>query len=107
MPPERAKSFVRTVRDRMASCPDRDLGSDVAPLATFSDGDREMSLWRVTTELNDDETVTYMMGIARVGTSVGQVGFVPTRDVVMQPGAFDSLVRRAMARLAYHPAPKR
>lgn len=106
MPPERAKAFVRTVRDRMASCPDRDLGSDVSPLTSFTDGDRDMSLWRVTTELSDKETVTYLMGIVRVGTSVGQVGFVPTRDVVMQPGAFDSLVRRAMARLAYQPAPK-
>lgn len=107
MSPDRAKEFVKTVRGRMASCPDRDPGSDVAPLASFSDGDRDMSLWRVTTELSDNETVTYLMGIVRVGSSVGQVGFVPTREVVMQPGAFDTLVRRAMARLAYQPAPKR
>ncbi|MEJ7796267.1 MAG: hypothetical protein WKF50_12000 [Nocardioides sp.] len=107
MPADRAKTFVNTVRERLASCPDRDPGSDVTPLSSFSDNDRDLSLWRVTTELSDNETVTYMMGIIRVGTAVGQVGFVPTRDVVMAPGAFDALARRAMARLAFQPAPKR
>ena len=107
MPEDRAKTFVKTVRDRMASCPDRDAGSDVTQLASLSDGDQDMSLWRVSIEVSDNETVTYMMGIARVGTAVGQVGFVPARDVVMQPGAFDALVRRAMARLAFQPPPKR
>jgi hypothetical protein len=107
MPTDRAKTFVRTVRERMASCPDRDAGSEVTALTSFSDGDRDLSLWRVTTEVSDNETVTYLMGIIRDGTAVGQVGFVPTRDVVMQPGAFDALARRAMARLAFQPAPKR
>jgi len=106
MAPGRAKAFVKTVRDRMASCPDRDPGSDVTSLASFSEGGRDMSLWRVSTELNDNETVTYMMGIVRVGGSVAQVGFVPTQAVGMQSGAFDALLRRAMARLAYQPDPK-
>ena len=107
MSEDRAKTFVRTVRDRMASCPDRDAGSDVTALGSFSDGNRDLSLWRVTTEVSDDETVTYLMGIVRVGTGVGQVGFVPTQQVVMQPGAFDAVARRAMARLAFQPPPKR
>ena len=102
----RAETFVTTVRDRMASCNDRDLGSDVMALASFSRGDQDLSVWRVTSELNDNETVTYMMGLVRDGTTVGQVGFVPTRAFTMQPGAFDTLVRRAMARLAYQPRPK-
>lgn len=107
MMPERARAFVQTVRDRMASCPDRDAGSDVTTLTSISEGERDMALWRITSELSDDQTVTYLMGIARVGTAVGQVTFVPAREVVMQPGAFDALVRRAMARLTYQPAPKR
>lgn len=104
---DRARTFVATVRERMSTCPDRDLGSDVTPLASLTEDDRAMSVWRVTTELSDTQTVTYLMAILRSGTTVGQVGFVPTRDVTMKPGAFDALVRRAMARLDYQPAPKR
>lgn len=107
MPAGRAQNFVKTIRDRMASCTDRDPGSEVAPLANSSDGERDLSLWRVTSELSDNETVTYLMGITRVGTSVGQVGFVPSRSVTMRPGAFDALVRRATERLAFQPGPKK
>lgn len=107
MPSDRASAFVRTVRNRMSSCPDRDPGSDVVALSSFSQGDRDLSLWRITSELSDNQTMVYLMGIARVGNAVGQVTFVPARDAVMQPGAFDALVRRAMARLAYQPAPKK
>ncbi|MGZ5404043.1 MAG: hypothetical protein ACXWDL_05295 [Nocardioides sp.] len=107
MPTDRAKTFVTTVRDRVASCPDRDAGTDVRQLASSSGGDRDISLWRVSAELSDDESVTYLMGIVRVGTAVAQIGFVPTPEVVMEPGAFEALARRAMARLAFQPAPKR
>ncbi len=106
MPEERAKAFVKTVRDRMASCSDRAPGSDVVSLASSSNQDQDLSVWRVTSELNDNETVTYLMGIIRDGTAVGQVGFIPTRALTMAPGAFDTVVRRALARLAYQPRPK-
>ena len=89
----------------MASCSDRALGSDVVSLASSSGKDQDLSVWRVTSELNDNETMTYMMGIVRDGTAVGQVGFVPTRELTMAPGAFDTVVRRALARLAYQPRP--
>jgi hypothetical protein len=103
MPEARAKAFVGTIRDRMASCPDRDLGSDVSSITTIATGSTDLSLWRVTSEVSDDQTVTYLMGIIRRGERVGQVGFVPAPGVSMQPGAFDALLRRALARLEYLP----
>jgi hypothetical protein len=100
-----ARTFVQTVRDRMASCENRDLGAEVEQLETFREGDTELAVWRVTSELTDKQTVTYLMGIARVGTAIGQVGFVPAPGVFMEAGEFTSLVRRAGDRLGYLPRP--
>jgi hypothetical protein len=49
--------------------------------------------------------VTYLMGIVRRGTAVGQVGFVPEPDVTMGSGDFVDLVERAGERLPAMPAP--
>jgi hypothetical protein len=102
---KRAKTFVQTVRDRMASCERRDLGAEVEQLETFRDGSTELAVWRVTSEVTDDQTVTYLMGIARVGTAIGQVGFVPAPGVFMEQAEFTALVRRATDRLGYLPEP--
>ena len=59
----------------------------------------------MTTELNDQRSVTYLMGIVRAGTAVGQVGFVPEPDVTMGSGDFIDLVQRAGERLPAMPAP--
>lgn len=100
-----ARTFVQTVRDRMASCENRDLGAEVEQLETFREGDTELAVWRVTSELTDEQTVTYLMGIARVGTAIGQVGFVPAPGVFMEASEFTTLVRRASDRLGYLPGP--
>ncbi len=99
MPEGRAQAFVDDVRARMASCSDRDLGSKIQSLANDQSRDSDLSLWRVTSEVSDDETVTYLMGIVRRGGTVGQVGFVPGGGVYIEAEDFDALVRRAMARL--------
>ena len=83
----------------MASCSDRDAGSEVETLASDETDDTDLSLWRVRAEVSDDETVTYLMGVARQGGTVGQVGFVPGGGVFIDAGDFDALVRRALARL--------
>ena len=49
----------------------------------------------MTTELSDDKSVSFLMGIVREGNAIGQVGFVPDGDVTMAPGAFIALVERA------------
>ncbi|GAA1478427.1 hypothetical protein GCM10009623_28730 [Nocardioides aestuarii] len=99
MPEGRAQALVDEVRKKMASCSDRDAGSEVESLASDETKDSDLSLWRVRAEVSDNETVTYLMGIARQGGTVGQVGFVPGGGVFIEADDFDALVRRALARL--------
>ena len=82
----RPATFVATVRRKMDSCPDRDLGADVTSLGSTSDKDGEHAVWRVTVEINDQESVTYLMGVVRRGSTVAQLGFIPGRDVTIGPG---------------------
>jgi DNA-directed RNA polymerase specialized sigma24 family protein len=105
LPGQQARQFVRTIRDRMASCEGRDLGSRVTLLTSTGGPDRDLVIWRVTSEVADNSTVTFLMAIVRNGTAVGQLGFVPD-GITMPPGAFESLARRAGARLAHLPPPK-
>jgi N-acyl-L-homoserine lactone synthetase len=58
-------------------------------------------------ELDDRRSVTYLMGIVRQGSAVGQVGFVPEPGVTMSQDDFVSLVERAGERLEAMPAPDR
>jgi len=101
----RARAFIERIRDRMASCPERDLGTDVTRLAHLVTPARDLTVWRVTTEVSDERSVTFLMGVARNGTAVGQVGFVPQLKVTMGPDAFVALVQRAAERLPEMPAP--
>jgi DNA-directed RNA polymerase specialized sigma24 family protein len=105
MPAARARAFVEQVRSRMKACPDKDLGSEVDQLANESTGGTDLSVWRVTTEISDQSSVQFLMGIVRHGTSVAQVGFVPTGSVTMRADDFPALVRRALDRLPALPPP--
>ena len=98
-----ARQFVATLRRKMGSCPDRDLGADVASLASSGGKDNEHAVWRVTVEINDQQTVTYLMGVVRRGTTVAQVGFIPGADVTIGPDPFEALLLRAGERLSYLP----
>ena len=105
MPANQARAFVDRVRSRIATCPDRDLGTDVVRLVHLVTPDRDVSVWRVTTEISDERSVTFLMGVARDGTAVAQVGFVPHLNVTMGPDAFVALVQRAAERLTRMPPP--
>ena len=105
MPAARAHAFVERVRSKMEACPDKDLGTDVTPVADVSTKTTDLSVWHVRTEISDKSTVDFLMGIARDGTSVAQVGFVPSSKVTMPPGTFPALVRRALDRLPAMPPP--
>ncbi|GAA2135912.1 hypothetical protein GCM10009844_01650 [Nocardioides koreensis] len=105
MPAARAHAFVEKVRAKLDACPDKDLGTDVTPVADVSTKTTDLSVWHVRTEISDESTVDFLMGIARDGTSVAQVGFVPSGKVTMPPGTFPALVRRALDRLAAMPPP--
>jgi DNA-directed RNA polymerase specialized sigma24 family protein len=101
----RAKAFVDEIRKRMTACPDKDLGSEVRQIAHRAGPDRDLTVWHVTTELSDDKSVSFLMGVVREGTAIGQVGFVPGGDVTIAPGAFVALVERAGERLPALPRP--
>jgi hypothetical protein len=66
-------------------------------------GDRNMTVWRVRTEVTDKQTVTFYMGIIRRGGAVAQVGFVPDGAHTMTTDQFVAVVRRAGDRLAAMP----
>jgi len=103
----RARAFVEDVRRKVGDCPDRDrgLGTDVHRLANRHSKERDLTAWRLTMELNDTRSVTYLMGIVRQGSAVGQVGFVPEPGVTMSLHDFVSLVERAGERLEAMPRP--
>jgi len=102
-----ARASVADVLRELDACPDRDrgLGTEVTRLAHRQSKAREMTVWRLTTELDDRRSVTYLMGIVREGTAVGQVGFVPEPGVTMGTDAFVALVSRAGERLPAMPPP--
>jgi len=99
LPEPRAKEFVAEVRTKLRTCSDRDLGTDVVRVAEESTTDHDLTVWHVRTEISDQETITYLMGIVREGRAVAQVGFVPDGRAQMAPGAFIELVQRAAERL--------
>jgi DNA-directed RNA polymerase specialized sigma24 family protein len=99
LPSKKARSFVADLRTRLRTCADRELGTDVVRVADVTTKRVDLTVWHVTTEISDDQTVTYLMGIVRDGGSVAQVGFVPDGKVQMAPGAFVALVHRALDRL--------
>ena len=107
LPSARAREFVNDVRRKLDACPERDkgLGTNVTRLSHQHSRAGDLTVWRVTTELDDKRSVTYLMGIVRRGTAVGQVGFVPEPDVTMGSGDFVDLVERAGERLPAMPAP--
>ncbi len=103
-----ARAFVADIRRKMAACPERDagLGTEVTELTNEQSKRSDLSAWRLTTELSDDQSVTYLMGVVRTGTAISQVGFVPDRGATMTTDDFVDLVTRAGARLGAMPPPR-
>ena len=95
-----AAAFVARIRDRLADCGDRQLGSHVTPIASHKSKDRETTVWRVRVETSKTSSVVYLMAAVRQGDAVAQLGFVPSGKVVMDQGAFVALADRAADRLA-------
>jgi hypothetical protein len=90
-----APGFVDTIRSKLARCSDDSLASTVTRLDNQETADRDIAIWRVTSELNDKQKFTILMGVARVGDAVAQVGFVPGKGYTMASDDFVALVRRA------------
>ena len=97
--PPQARAFVADVRSKLRGCADKQLGTDVVRVADTTTKKIDLTVWHVTTEISDKQSVTYLMGILRDGGSIAQIGFVPDGKVQMAPGAFIALAHRALDRL--------
>lgn len=106
MPKAKAKAFVDDVRTRMARCEDKQMGTEVTRLRNVRRGDTDLSVWHVTTEVSDEKSISFLMGVAREGTAVAQVGFVPVKGASISEKEFEAVVRRAQDRLAKMPPPR-
>ena len=103
---KQADAFVEEIRGKLSRCADKSMGTEVTPVRQLDEKQRDLSVWHVTTEISDNASVDYLMGIVRDGTSVAQVGFVPAPGVTFAQGDFLWVVERALDRLPAMPAPK-
>lgn len=101
-----AAAFVDGIRDDLARCTDKRMGTEVTSVRQLDEKQRDLSVWHVTVEISDNASVDYLMGVVRDGTSVAQVGFVPAPQVTFAQGDFLWVVERALNRLGEMPAPK-
>lgn len=97
----RAEAMVEKISASMASCEDRDLGAQVSREFVQPRGYRgsELALWRLDSEIAEDRTVGFWMGVARVGRYVAQVNFTPAGDADIDAVTFQALLSRARDRL--------
>lgn len=97
-----AKGLVAQVVPRMDGCQDSDPGAHITVSAQDKDPSRDTAyhLWRLESEISDKKQIVYWMGIARVGSNVAQVSFVPGEDGQdLDQAEFTALVVRARDRL--------
>ena len=105
LPERKAAAFVDDIRDRLARCSKKQMGTQVDRIRQLEAKHRDLTVWRVTTEISDDRSVSFLMGIVRDRTSLAQVGFVPDPAGRMSPDDFVALAERALARLDAMPRP--
>ena len=95
-----ARRFVDTIESRLADCSDRDVTTTVSTTArTPGSPAYEMVLWHIDTEVDEDNTVQFRMGVVRRGARVAQVKFVPSDRNDLGPERMRALVVRAGQRL--------
>ena len=107
LPVPQAKALVELVRARVSDCPQRDLNTDVQQVEVRQAGATSLTAWRLDIDVTDQRSVTFWMAIVRDGTSVAQLGFVPSGRAEMAAGAFVELAQRSLDRLAELPAPRK
>ena len=99
LPEKQARSFVSTIRRKMGSCSDRELGTEVVTAASRSSAKEEIAVWHVTVEVTENRSVKYFMAVARTRGQLLQLGFIPAPGVEMDRGAFLALAERGLERL--------
>jgi len=103
--PKAATAFMATVAKRMKSCEKRQLGSSVKHAFDSTRAGTSYAGWWLSNEINAKRsTVSYWMGVVRVGSRIAQVGFAPAANADISKTAFSDLLARAGQRLASAPA---
>lgn len=97
--PRRARAFLAGVRTDVAGCEDRDLTTDVSTETRSTTKAWDLSVWRVENTIDEDRTVAFRIGFARVGRVVAKVTFVAAPRADLSAAEFESLVKRAAQRL--------
>ena len=99
LPAPQARAFVSTIRRKMSTCADRELGTEVFTASSRASTAEELAVWHVTVEVSETRSVKYYMAVARTGGQVLQLGFIPAPGVEMDRGAFLALAERGLQRL--------
>ncbi|MGH3332675.1 MAG: sigma factor-like helix-turn-helix DNA-binding protein, partial [Nocardioidaceae bacterium] len=73
-----AGKFLDGVRNEVGGCEDRDLATEVTSAHSGSPGAMSLSTWTFVTEISDNASVVFRVGLVRVGKHVAQVTFSPT-----------------------------
>lgn len=97
----RARGLADRVVAAMRSCEDDDPSAQVTEIVVDRDAFRgsTVAVWRLDSEIAEDEQVSYWMGIARVGPYLTQVLLTPTPGADVDQEVFRALTIRARDRL--------
>ncbi|HEX6248936.1 MAG TPA: hypothetical protein VFZ64_13780, partial [Nocardioidaceae bacterium] len=96
---KRAQQAMSTIRQRFASCEDRDLAAEVLAPEALRQGPIDGSTWRLLTGISEEREVVYDVGFVRWGSTITQLTFVPGGGADLADGDFRALVIRAGQRL--------
>jgi DNA-directed RNA polymerase specialized sigma24 family protein len=94
-----ARDFVKGVRRSVATCNDRQLSLEVASSERRPLKRGSVDVWVVRAGTSESKALTFRMTLVRVGSSVTQLTFTPTRNYDVSPRRYDELARRAADRL--------
>lgn len=95
-----ADGFVGQVSDEMAACEAEDLATAVEVIDGTEYDDGRTAAWSVTVRVTEESTVEFVMGVARSGNLVSQIGFVRSGDADLTTEQFLSVLQRSRDRLA-------
>jgi hypothetical protein len=106
LPRQRATAFADRGKERIEGCPatGTGAGTTVQSLREEQQGNRQMMVWRLRTELTEGRALTYNIAFLRLGSSVSVLLFISVPDARMTDEDFVQVSERAMQRLRELPA---